>query len=411
MFTHSDKGPDWSWYKRASEAIAQGALTNSKRVECLVKGVYPTHMARGNGCHLYDTSGKSYVDFICGLGTNLIGYGHPQIAEAIRERALLGVSLSMGSAEEVLLAEELKATFPCMDRVKLLKTGTEACAAAIKIARAYSGKYRVLSQGYHGWSDPFISIAPPALGLPRTDHYVVPFSDNYAESELVGAAAVILEPVMTDASPARGAWLHRLRELCTKHEVVLIFDEIITGCRFPGYSAANYFGVTPDLICLGKALGNGMPIAVVGGKRDIMNCGEYFVSGTYYGDTCSIAAARTVLSLLKNKFRIEELWEAGGRFQSKFNSIWPEGVRLDGYPTRGVFAGNVMEKALFWQEACRAGLLFGPSWFINFQHRSVIDSVLATCEDILLRVKTGSVSLIGELPASPFAQRMRERNA
>jgi len=224
-----------------------------------------------------------------------------------------------------------------------------------------------------------------------------------------GLAAVIVEPIMTDTSTARIEWLKKLREDCTKHGVILIFDEIITGFRFPRYSVSNYYGITPDLICLGKAMGGGLPLAAVGGKKEVMNCAEYFVSSTFAGDTLALAACKAVMDLLlKNKCDLKQLWQQGQDFLNQFNVIWPEKITIDGYPTRGVFKGDDMVKALLWQEACKSGILFGPSWWMNFPLADETFATISTCRDILGRIKSNQVRLEGEMPKSPFAQKVRQ---
>lgn len=407
----SSKPFDWSFHIRAQDSIAQTALTNSKRTECLVKGVFPTHLTKGLGCYVWDPSGKKYLDFICGLGTNLLGYAESEVTEAICQRARMGASLSLGSVIELEAAEKVKELFPFVTHVKFLKTGSEACLAAIRIARAKTKRMGILVQGYHGWGDEFVFLSPPAVGVPRVFHEVTaPLGDINDEAILEGVAAVIVEPIVTDISEERIRWLHKLREQCTRMDTLLIFDEIITGFRFPGFSASRYFGIEPDLICLGKAIANGMPLSVVAGKRDIMNCDEYFVSSTFAGETLSLAAGIKTMSLVQtNKYDLQNLWEQGGRFLKQFNSLWPKHLGIQGYPTRGIFIGDPLVKALFWQEACKAGILFGPSWFFNFKHIDEIDSVLSTCKDIVTRLKTNAIQLEGEMPQSPFAQRIREQ--
>lgn len=393
----------WDWHKREVSTIAQGALTNSKRPETFVKGIYPTHLKKGRGCHVWDMDGRRYVDFICGLGSSIIGYGDSEVSQAVAAAAADGPTLSLATDQEVLLGEKIQEIFPSVERLKFLKTGSDACTAAVRIARAKTGRVRVLSEGYHGWADGFVSMSSPALGV--ADHF---YFDKIGDAGIEDAAAVIIEPVMTDPSEPRIQWVRDLREKCTKHGTLLIFDEVITGFRYPKYSVSNQHGIEPDLICLGKAMGNGFPVSAVGGREATMNCGEYFVSSTFAGETCSIAAALKTITLLQTKYPIDQLWEAGGRFLMRFNSIWHEGVRIEGYPTRGVFVGDMKNKALFWQESVKAGLLFGPSWFFNFAHLTEVDTVLATCADIMGRIRTGAVKLEGELPQSPFAQRMRE---
>lgn len=395
-----------TWQNRADLSIAHGALTNSKRPESLVKGVYPTHLTRGQGAYVWDTDGKKYVDFICGLGSSILGYGNEEIAEAIYLRAKQGTVLSLGTDLEVKVAERVKELFPFIDLLRFLKTGTDACNAAIRIARTYTNRSLVLSEGYHGWGDDFVRLTPPALGVPLaySSEKLSPDLSNITPD----VAAVIIEPINTDNSTERVEWLRLLREKCTKTGTVLIFDEVITGFRFPRLSVSQYYGITPDLICLGKAMANGLPISVVGGKRNIMNCDQYFVSSTFAGDTVSLTAAQKTMQLITTKHSVDQLWESGKRFIQVFNTFH-DGLKIEGYSTRGIFKGDEMVKALFFQEACKAGFLFGPSFFFNFAHISLSDQVLNSCRDILLRIKTGSVKLQGELPKTPFAQKVRTK--
>jgi glutamate-1-semialdehyde 2,1-aminomutase len=396
---------------RARRAIAHGALTNSKRPECFVKGVYPTHLVKGQGCFVWDAANKRYIDFICGLGSSILGYAHPEVNQAIFDQAKYGATLSLGTALELDVAEKVKEIVPFVEKMRFLKTGSDACTAAVRIARAKTDRSWVLSEGYHGFHDEFICLSPPALGV-NSGHKIakLEFSkDGYFNPciFLKDVAAVIIEPVITDASNERIEWLRKLREQCTKQGTLLIFDEVITGFRFPKFSVSNFHGIEPDLICLGKAIANGMPLSVIAGKSSIMDCGEWFVSSTFAGETLSLASALKTMTLLQTKYSIEFLWEKGAQFIKSFNNMWPEKLIIDGYPSRGVFKGDDLVKALFWQEACRAGILFGSSFFFNFSHIDVMDHVLNTISDIFTRIKTGSVALQGEMPVSPFAQKQR----
>lgn len=413
----TEKTDRFSWHRRAQDSIAHGALTNSKRPNCFVQGIYPTHLARGQGCWLWDHSGKKYLDFITGMGTSLLGYAHPQINAAIVAQMHNGASLSLSTHHEVECAEMLKSCMPFIDAVRFLKTGTEACMAAVKIARAKTGRSFVLSEGYHGWSDDFVSMTPPAIGIPTLLNEIGDDIRPIGQLEpdnldsIKHAAAVIVEPIITDASPARIQWLQQLRNACTKYGVMLIFDEIITGFRFPKHSVACYTGIIPDIICLGKALANGMPLAAVGGKYDVMNCAEYFVSSTYAGETLSLVAATATMRQLQTKNDIEWLWKQGQAFLDEFNSVMPDRLRIDGFPVRGVFVGDTLTKALFWQEAVKAGMLFGASWWMSFPMAEEYKNAMGAIKTILERVKRGEIQLEGELPASPFAQRVRENGS
>jgi len=394
-------------HRRAQNCIAQNYLTNSKRPETFVKGVYPSHIKRGHGCWLWDHNDKKYLDFICGLGTNIIGYGHTQVNTAIAEQLNYGYSHSFGTHHEIELAEYMKGLFPFVDCWKFSKTGSEACNAAIKIARAATGRSLILSEGYHGHGDDFISLTEPALGVPKSPGFVRAIRALEVDTIHPGVAAVIVEPVITDWSNERRAWLQNLRDVCTKNEVLLIFDEVINGFRFPKFCVSNYWGITPDLLILGKAMANGMPLAAVGGKFSVMNKAEYFISSTYAGETLSLVAAKKTMELLQSKFDINTLWKQGQAFIDDFNTVCPELVRIEGYPTRGVFVGDATSKALFMQEACLAGMLFGPSWFFNYGLADEASNALSAIKAILGRIKRGEVKLKGELPKSPFAQKVR----
>lgn len=394
----------FSWHRRAQDCIAQGYLTNSKRPEALVKGVSPTHVNRGRGPYIWDAFGNRYLDFICGLGTNLIGYGNERITNAILAQAPLGFTHSLATTLEVEVAEKVKSIFPFIDCLKFLKTGTQVCDAAIRIARAATGRDLVLSEGYHGHGDDFVSLTPPALGVAPRERAIAKLSENTIGPNV---AAVIVEPVMLDWSEARRLYLNDLRRMCTETGALLIFDEVITGFRFPKLSVSNYFGITPDLICLGKAMGGGMPLSVVGGKYSVMN-NEYFISSTFAGETLSLAAAQCFMTLLQNKvFDVETLWKKGAAFLEEFNGINPDIIRIDGYPTRGSFVGSTLNKALFWQECCHAGILMGPSWFLSFPAAEELKNVIGTFKAIIGRIQRGEVKLEGELPRSPFAEKVR----
>lgn len=400
-------------YYRSKNSIAQGALTNSKRPESLVLGAYPTHAKSGQAGMINSDTGITYADYICGLGTNLLGYGHYKIATEIQKEYVKGSLFSIGSETEVVAAEKLKELFPFCERVKFLKTGTEACMAAVKIARAHTGKDKILVEGYHGWADMFVDQAPgygvDKNAIKNTDRGL---EKNWEKLEKGEYGAVIIEPVDLDDSTERKMFLNKLREVCTKTKTVLIFDEIITGFRFPKYSVANYFGVIPDLICLGKAMGGGLPLSCVGGKRDIMEGKEYFVSSTFAGDTLALRAFITLKELLNShKYDLEDLWGSGGQFIKEFNSIAPDKIQIKGYATRGRFTGDKDFINVFFQETALALTLFGPSFFYCFGHIGENEYTLNLCKDIIRNIKSGKAVLKYEPPRSPFATEQRNSDA
>lgn len=389
---------------RAVYAILHGSLTNSKRPQCFVRGVFPTHIQKTSGVYAWDFEHNRYIDFICGLGSNLLGAQNPKIKAAVIDQLDRGTVFSLGSGIEVQAAEKLKEIFYQMGKVRFLKTGTEACIAAVKIARSHTNRSMILSEGYHGWSDEFVSLTPPAIGCVKSE-MIQKFSSLDQINESV--AAVIVEPVITDHSPARIQFLKDLRDKCTKTGTMLIFDEIITGFRFLDLSVTHSTGIKPDVLLLGKAMGGGFPLSAVITAPGIGEDQEWFVSSTFAGDTIALAAFMSLAEQLNSTHRISRLWGEGMRFCQEFNAISPL-VQIQGYPTRGVLAGNDLHKALFMQEACKAGMLFGPSWFFAFPHIELRDVVINSCKDILFRIEKNMVSLEGEMPQKPFAQKARE---
>lgn len=393
---------DYTAQRRASRSIAQGALTNSKMPTSHIKGVYPTHLVDGQGCRVLGIDGKTYTDHICGLGANLLGYGNAAIAKTIAENAGAAFSMSLGTPMEYRAAEKLKEFFPFIDSVKFLKTGTEACMAAIRIARAVTGRDKVLSHGYHGWSDAFVNLTPPGYGT------VPSRSELFKRIDQIDSdtACVIIEPVITDTTPARIQEVLEIQKACQKHGALLIFDEVITGFRFESHGVCNAWGIVPDLICLGKCMGGGLPLSAVGGKDAIMNDMRYFVSSTFAGERLSLSAGMTFMEEMQKHRHNERLQECGAMFKQRFNELSPR-VQIEGYNTRGVFVGDALDKALFFQEACKAGILFGPSFFWCLPHQEYADITIAACAAIFRRMSLNEIKLEGEMPQSPFAQKAR----
>ncbi len=379
----------------------QGALTNSKRPQSHVQGVYPTHLTRGNGVYVYDDNGAPFIDYICGLGSSLLGHSPFAIKEAIKTELENGISLSLSSTIEVECAEMIKANFQMIDRLKFVKNGSDACLAAIRFARAFTKRSKILVEGYHGAGDGFVSMTPPRAGV--TDTFDFHLLDDCVDKD---CAAVIIEPIMTDLTKERIEWLHALRKITRDRGIVLIFDEIITGMRFPGFSVSRFLGIEPDIICLGKAIASGMPLAIVGGRRDIMDNDQVFYSMTYAGERLSLAACMATIKEVR-KQKIDTLWETGMYFLQRFNKL-SDRIKIEGYPTRGVFRGGDLDKALFFQEAVKSGILFGPSFFYGFCHPKYDDFTLTICQDILGRLHNGDLKLEGKMPQSPFAQQIRE---
>lgn len=390
---------------RADQVIAGGALTNSKRPQSFVQGVYPTQIKHGLGAIVTDVDGNELVDYICALGAQLVGYRHPAIESEVINQIRKGTIFSLGTELEIEVAEMLRSRFNFIQKLKFLKTGSEACSAAVKIARAFTGRSLILSEGYHGWHSEFTSLTPPAHGIPPIySQVIVPLNKREIS---IATAAVIIEPVIVDQSPERIALLRNLRDQTSKNGALLIFDETITALRFPEYSVAKFYGIEPDLIIMGKALGAGYPLSLIGGRADVMSA-DYFVSSTFAGDCVALAAAKALLKLTYDRNIMNRFWDKGKAFCDKFNSIDKDLIRIDGYGTRGLFIGEARAKALFMQECVKAGVLFGPSFFYGLQHEFQDDFTLGVCHTVLNRIKNGQVNLEGQMPQTPFAQKARE---
>jgi glutamate-1-semialdehyde aminotransferase len=395
-----------NYKNRAEKSVGQGTTTNSKHWNSHVKGVYPTHIKGSTGPYLIDCNNKKYLDFICGLGTNLLGYGHPLVENAVSEYRHQGKSPSLPHILEVEVAEQLKQMFPWVERWKFLKTGSEACSAAVRMARAFNKKVFVTSEGYHGWHDMFTSLTPPAKGV---DGMHAIMKEEFSDMHHASHSSSIIEPVQLDHSLFRIKRLHEMREHCNKNNIALIHDEIITGFRYLSHSVSKHHDVLPDLVVIGKAIANGYPLAAVGGSAEILD-NDYFVSSTFAGEVSSLAACKAVMDIIRTKpeYKVDNLWNEGSRFLEEFNDY---SMALDfqifGYPTRGVFTGNEENIALFFQECCKAGILFGKSFFLSFAHIPTLSNTLKSCKDILIKMQNRKPKLIGELPQSPFSMRAR----
>lgn len=395
---------DFKFQYEHEETIAQGCLTNSKHPDRFIKGYYPNSISSGYGAILFNTNGRQYVDYICGLGTCIFGYANKHIVKAIENELHKGVSYSLPSKTELDAGRRVKGLMPFIERLKFLKTGSEAALASIRIARAYTGRSIILSEGYHGWGDEFVSLTPPARGVMENPYIRKLENINQINKDV---AAVIVEPVMLDNSVNRTIWLNDLRKKCDENGTVLIFDEIITGVRYKKFCVANYMNINPDLILLGKGLAGGLPLSIVGGRKELMDNPEYFVSSTYAGENASLAAFLKVCDLLEDKYNINDLWSNAQFFQDQFNALWPEKIHLHGYGIRSVFKGDPHTIAVLWQEAAEAGYIFGPSLFYMFNHEEFMYKTMNDLKDIIMKMKIKMPRLKGPAPSSPFSTKQR----
>ena len=274
----------------------------------------------GKGSKVYDTDENEYTDFTCALGPNIIGTSDERINNAIIEQLEKGISFSTPTQIEQDLCEKLINIIPGCEAVKLMKNGKDVTMAAVRLARAYTGRDYILKGGYHGCDCWSIGIEPGAKGIPFAVSKLTKKFIYNGLSDLEAwfsnlrdkIACVIFEPIMKNG-PYPG-YLQAVKKLCHKNGAILIFDEVVSGARFALGGAAEYYGVTPDLTCIGKAYGNGMPISAVCGQRDIMrliDTGEAFISTTFGGECLSIAAALATIKILEQPGTYEHIWDMG----------------------------------------------------------------------------------------------------
>lgn len=370
-------------WENALRLMPRGTQTMSKCPDQFVDGVYPKFVKSGKGAYLYGLDGKKYLDYMCGLGPIILGYNHSSTNKAIKKQLKDGIIFSWPTLLEQELAQLITETVPCAEQVRFCKNGTDADLAAVRIARSYTGKDKILKPtgGYHGWGDwHAVSIRP--YGVPSClKELIGEFEFNNLDSletllKNDDVAAVILEPQAL-TTPAPG-FLQGVRDLCDKYKVILIFDEVVTGFRWSLGGAQEYFGVTPDLCCMGKAIANGMPLGVIAGKSKYMNeLNHVFFSMTFGGEALSLAAAIATVKELKTK-DYNHIWELGNMLDSGIKSAAKK------YNLDIIFAGDAPRhnlvfnpetytdagglKDMFFQEMVKQGILFPNVIYIQFSH-------------------------------------------
>jgi len=385
-------------YERALKVIPTASQTFSKAATGTVEGAAPLFLERGEGARVWDPDGNVYIDYVMGLLPVVLGYRDPDVDGAIRTQLDRGITFSLATELEAELAESLCELIPCAEMVRFGKNGSDATSAAVRLARAFTGRDKIAICGYHGWHDWYIGTTARHLGVPqaiRDLSIAFPFNDLDALEALLKAepdrfAAVILEPEGLDA-PLPG-FLDAVRGLCDTYGVVLVFDEIITGFRRHLGGAQAVHGVTPDLASFGKAMANGMPISAIVGRREIMRLMEdIFFSGTFGGEALSLAASIATIDKLRRldgpaKFagmgaRLRagvatslEAHGLTGELAQKGGDWWPAVV-----PTGKGRGDAILIGSLLKQELIEEGILMGPTFNLCLAHGAtgVIEETLA----------------------------------
>ena len=390
-------------YERALRLIPMGTQTNSKRPPEALRGAYPPFVARGQGAYVWDLDGNRYVDCKLGCGPVILGHAYPAVSQAVKARIDEGTVYGSAHPSEVTLAELLVEVIPCAEMVRFLKTGAEGMAAAVRLARAHTGRELVLSRGYHGWADWSLAKNADVGGIPaclRDLTLDVGFGDYEALERLFAArgeeVAAFTFAAPYDADPlAVLRFAQRLRELTHKSGALLIFDEIVTGFRVALGGLQEYSGVVPDLAVFSKALANGFPLAAVAGRADIMHLWERTrVSSTFGGDTTAIAAAIACVQELRQKGVPAVIARRGEWFGREVVSLAQEaGFAMEQMGFGGLpYLKPVGADAARATDLHRALLLEGimpyfPLWFLSYSHdETVLGEVLTAFRRALRRL-------------------------
>ena len=363
----------------------------------------PLFLERGEGALVWDVDGNEYVDFVNSLLCVILGYANPEVDRAVIEQLGRGVSFSLPTTLEGQLAERLTGLIPSAEMVRYGKNGTDATSAAVRLARAFTGRDRIAVCGYHGWQDWFIGSTARNKGVPQSVRELThPFSFNNLESlETIlkqhpnEFAAVMLEP-MNVAYPAAG-FLEGVKELARRHGALMVFDETITGFRFHMGGAQALFGVTPDLSTFGKGMANGFPLSAVVGRADVMReMEDIFFSGTFGGEALSLAASLATIDILERERVPEVLAGLGQRIQNRFDGLvtkygLEQQIKLVGHPSWGLLqffdapkATSWAIKSLYLQELLAQGILCIGSHNVSFSQTDAHLEHLFVAQEVAL---------------------------
>jgi glutamate-1-semialdehyde 2,1-aminomutase len=391
------------YYARAVGLIPSATQTLAKGPGQYVKGVAPKYAERGQGSHIWDVDGNEYIDYSMAVGPLSLGYCYPAVDQAIKDQLSRGITFSLMSPLEVEVAELIQDSVPQAEMVRFSKTGCDVTSAAIRLARAYTNRDRVLCCGYHGWHDWYISVTSRSDGIPKaTRELTSTFDYNDIDSLLSSmdeeTACVILEPVVLD--PPKDNFLKRVREACDRNGSLLIFDEMWTGFRLAVGGAQEYFGVEADLACYSKAIANGMPLSVLAGRREVMELleNDVFFYTTFGGEALSLAAAKATIGELRAKQVPRYLANIGKQLKDGYNELAEElglpYTRCSGMDCRTIVtfdasAGEPLElKSLLQQEMIRRGVLWNGFHNVSYSHREEdVDHTLAAYHEALQILK------------------------
>jgi len=391
-------------YARAQKIMHPVTQTLAKGPGQYTKGASPKYVKRGQGAHVWDVDGNEYIDYQMGIGPLSLGYAYPKVDEAIKAQLADGITFSMMHELEVELAELVSEVIPNAESIRISKTGADVTSAAVRVARAFTGREQVLCCGYHGWHDWYIGTTSRSAGIPQaTKDLTTAFEYNNLEGFKAllneDVACVILEPFIYDEP--KDNFLHEVARLCKENGTLLIFDEMWTGFRIAVGGAQEYFGIKADLATFSKACANGMPIALLTGREDVMRLFEQdvFFFTTFGGEALSMAAAMATIQELRDKNVPAVLAAQGKKLKDGYNQIAADFglssyTKCYGYDCRTLVTfdpsgGNPLEiKAYVQQELFKRGIMWSASHNMSFSHTDEdIAKTLAAYGEVLALLK------------------------
>ena len=400
MFRFDESLNHW---QKASAVIPSATQTFSKSTYFLPKGIAPQFAEKASRCYLWDIDDNKYVDFISSLLCISLGYCDPDVNQAVQKQLVNGSIFSLPHRLETEVAELIISMVPCAEMVRFGKNGSDATAAAVRLARAFTKRDKIAVCGYHGWQDWYIGNTTRDLGVPNSTKQLT-HNFTYNDSESLGQllahhegefAAVIMEPMNVEYPEQ--SFLADVKALCEKHGALLIFDETITGFRFDLGGAQKLFDITPDLATFGKGLSNGLPLSAVTGRRDVMMLMEdIFFSGTFGGDTLALAAAKATLVKMQTHDVLGHIHQQGQYLMSNLKNLLSKHDLSDHFLVKGhpswsflmptdKFQQDItLVKTWLTQELVARGILCIGSHNLNYAHQQGhIDALLLAYEEIL----------------------------
>jgi len=391
------------WLARAQDRIPASTQTLAKGPGQYVRGVAPVFLARGKGSHVWDVDGNEYVDWQMGIGPLVLGYANDAVDRAIVRQLEDGITFSLVHPLEVEVAELVHEIVPNAEMVRFSKTGCDVTSAAVRVARAFTGRTKVLCCGYHGWHDWYVGTTDRHAGIPQAIRDLT-FTFSYNDLDSVrdaldeDVACVILEPVVFEEP--RAGFLHELKKLCHANGSLLVFDEMWTGFRIALGGAQQRYDITADLACFSKAVANGMPLSILVGRRDVMSLldRDVFFFTTFGGEALSLAAAKATIGVLREQNVVAHLERQGTKLrdgvQAAARDLGMKYVSCVGLPARTMVAfaatgaasgADALEmKSLVQQELFKRGLLWGGFHNLSLAHGDAeIEHTLASWREVL----------------------------